>query len=43
MESGSAWKTTQHLGHIVPKKSTLVIRLTDISLICAKLNVKNWF
>jgi hypothetical protein len=33
MESGDTWRTTQLLRHTNPKKSTIVIRFIDISLL----------
>jgi hypothetical protein len=33
VESGDTWRTTQLLRHMGPKKSTPIIRFTDISLL----------
>jgi hypothetical protein len=41
MESGGTWRMTQLLGHIVPKKSTPIIRLINTSSLCAKLGETN--
>jgi hypothetical protein len=43
MESGGAWRTMQLLGHNGLKKSTIVIKFIEISLLCAELRLTSWF
>jgi hypothetical protein len=43
VESGDIWRTTQLLGHIGPKISTLIIKFTEISLLHTKLGLTSWF
>jgi hypothetical protein len=39
----STWRTTQLLRHTSPKKSTPIIKFTEISLFCTKLGLTSWF
>jgi hypothetical protein len=43
MENGGAWRTTQLLKHIVPKKLTHVIKFIGTSSLFMELKETNYF